>query len=311
MLNLQQLGFFRGVNLGGWFSQCDYHTEHLDNFITQNDMEVISSWGADHVRLPVDYNIFQRKDGLDRVRNAVSMALRSGLHVVLDLHKTEGFSFDDYAESEHGFFENELYQEKFYQIWEMLAEAFSGQPVAFELLNEITDETFLPEWNRIAGIAIQHVRKFAPENLILVGSYNNNSAETVQYLDLPEDEHLLYNLHCYEPLKFTHQGAYWTNAIDPEKRISFAESETSAEYFEQLFSSAIEKAKQNHTVLYCGEYGVIDKVSPEDTLQWFNTIHQVFEQFHIAHCVWTYKGLDFGLTDTRLDSVRKEIFAKF
>ena len=34
---LKELGFYRGVNLGGWMSQCDYSAERLDSFITEPD----------------------------------------------------------------------------------------------------------------------------------------------------------------------------------------------------------------------------------------------------------------------------------
>ena len=54
---MQKYGFYKGINLGGWFSQCDYSDERLDNFITEPDFEKVASWGADHVRIPVDYNV--------------------------------------------------------------------------------------------------------------------------------------------------------------------------------------------------------------------------------------------------------------
>ena len=31
-------GFVRGVNLGGWLSQCGYEKEHLETFITEKDL---------------------------------------------------------------------------------------------------------------------------------------------------------------------------------------------------------------------------------------------------------------------------------
>ena len=52
---------------------------------------------------------------------------------------------------------------------------------------------------------------------------------------------------------------------------------------------------------------MINKVSPEDTLEWFKTIHSVFEKHQIARCAWSYKEMDFGLADARLNSVREEI----
>jgi len=309
VLNLKEKGFYKGINLGGWFSQCDYSNERLDSFITEKDFAQIAEWGADHVRIPVDYNVLEREDGFARIDRAVALCDAYHLHVVLDLHKTAGFSFDTYSEQEHGFFENETYQERFYQLWERIAEHYGEQSerIAFELLNEVTEKKYLTTWNEIVRTCIQRIRRIAPDTLIFVGSYWNNSPEAVKDLNAPYDDNIIYNMHCYEPLKFTHQGAYWTEAINPEQRFSFSESNITEHYFEQLFSSAIAKAQKHRTALYCGEYGVIDRVSPEDTVKWFQTIHNVFEKYGIARCAWNYKEMDFGLSDARMTCVRKEI----
>jgi aryl-phospho-beta-D-glucosidase BglC (GH1 family) len=92
---LREKGFYKGVNLGGWMSQCDYSRERLDGFIDENDFKTIASWGADHVRLPVDYDVAElMEDGIARIRRAVDTAKRCGLNVMLDLHKAPGYSFD-------------------------------------------------------------------------------------------------------------------------------------------------------------------------------------------------------------------------
>ena len=50
-------GFEKGINLGGWLSQWDLtDREHLETFITEQDIQDIRAMGADHVRLPVDYS---------------------------------------------------------------------------------------------------------------------------------------------------------------------------------------------------------------------------------------------------------------
>lgn len=312
---LKDKGFYKGINLGGWFSQCDYSEDRLNNFITENDFRIISEWGTDHVRIPFDYNIIEDKNGnwiesgFARLADAVKLSRKYGMNVVLDLHKTAGFSFDYYGESESGFFDSEKYQERFYKLWEQMAQRFGNDPdhIAFELLNEVTDEDFIGAWNRIAHTCIERIRRFAPDTLILVGSYNNNSAATVFALDPPYDDKVVYNMHCYEPLKFTHQGAYWTNAIVPEERLSYEESECSEEYFEKLFSTAIQKAEKYGAELYCGEYGVIDVVGPEDTLKWLKCINSVFEKHGIGRAIWSYKEMDFGITSEHLNSVRGDI----
>ena len=78
-------------------------------------------------------------------------------------------------------------------------------------------------------------------------------------------------------------------------------------YFEERFASAIEAAKNNNTELYCGEYGIIDVVSPEDTVKWYKAINQVLEAHNIPRAAWSYKEMDFGLSDARMDGVRDEL----
>ena len=78
-------------------------------------------------------------------------------------------------------------------------------------------------------------------------------------------------------------------------------------YFEKVFAPAVEAAAQRGTALYCGEYGVINLANPEDTLKWYRLIHEAFERFGIARCAWSYKEMDFGLSDPHYDGVRDEL----
>ena len=110
-----------GINLGGWFSQCEHTSEHYDTFICRDDIRRISEWGFDHLRLPVDYDLVEDAegsyfpDGFDRIQQVIDWCGEYGLNMVLDLHKTYGFSFDD-SEEESGFFENAAYQERFLTV---------------------------------------------------------------------------------------------------------------------------------------------------------------------------------------------------
>lgn len=308
------IGFKKGVNLGGWFSQCDYSVNTMTNFITEADIKKILTWGVDHVRIPVDYNVLENEDGsisnegFNYYDKGVSLCLKHGLNVVIDLHKTRGFSFD-FGEKESGFFDSKDLQENFYTLWEEIARRYGTlkDRVAFELLNEITDKELIGKWNEISYECIKRIRKIAPETVLLVGSYWNNSVSAVKDLAAPYDDRVVYNFHCYEPMLFTHQGATWTPAIQPEKRMRYDESESSIGYFTEMFANAVEAAKSNNTVLYCGEYGVIDCVTPEDTLKWYKTINSVFNIFGISRCAWNYKKMDFGLSEKHLEKVINEL----
>lgn len=306
-------GFTKGVNLGGWLSQCDYSIERLTHFITEEDIKTISSWGVDHVRLPIDYNIVQNEDGtinavgFGYINHALEMCEKYGLNTVIDLHKTAGYSFDK-GENENGFFTRSEYQERFYCLWEEFAKRYgNSDKIAFELLNEITDKKFSAEWNRIAHECIKRIRTIAPDTVILVGGYWNNSAAAVKDLDMPYDDKVVYNFHCYEPMLFTHQGATWVDKMDPDMRLAYSESDWDSQQFIDSFSEAFETAQKNGTVLYCGEYGVIDKATKEDTLRWYKDINAAFEHYGISRCAWSYKQMDFGLSDERLISIIEEL----
>ena len=311
---MKRYGFYRGVNLGGWMSQCDYSLERLNNFITEKDIAAITSWGVDHVRLPLDYNVLENENGtykpenFARIAKAYDWCRANGLNMVLDLHKTAGYSFD-VGEKEAGFFDSATYQERFYRLWEEIARNFGqhSDHIAFELLNEVTDPGFIGAWNRISLECIRRIRVIAPDALILVGSYWNNSADAVKDLAAPADSRVIYNFHCYSPMPFTHQGAPWVPALDQSARPSFDESGIPANFFDKAFASAIRAAEENNTCLYCGEYGVIDRATPEDTVKWYRTIHSTFEKYGISRCAWSYKQMDFGLSDSRLDGVRDQL----
>ena len=333
-------GYRKGVDLGGWFSQCDYSEERYREFIREEDFAVIRSWGADHVRIPVDYDLLENENGgysesgFAHLARALGYAREAGLNAIIDLHKTAGFSFDP-DEQENGFFDSEKYQERFFRLWEEIAGRFGNDPehIAFELLNEVTEENYMPAWNRIAAECIRRIRVHAPETPILVGGYWHNSALSVKAIDIPDDEHLVYNFHCYEPLIFTHQGAYWMPTMDRDFRIdvtaSFGEMEKasgqmlgphssglerypadtklSADYFIAFFAEAVRAAEKRGVPLYCGEYGVIDRVPPEQALVWYRLIHEAFEHYGIGRAAWSYRQMDFGLSDTRMDPVREEL----
>ena len=338
-------GFMHGVNLGGWFSQCNHTEERYDTFITEEDFKTISAWGLDHIRLPIDYELVENTEGAplekgyERIRQAAQWCKKYNLNMILDLHKTAGYSFDiGYKES--GFFDSDALQERFYKLWERLAQNFAtifdgtDREICFELLNEVTDQSYCKKWNAIAKNCIERIRKIAPTTKILVGSYWNNSLASVKDLDAPYDENIVYNFHCYEPLLFTHQGASWVGPnMNPDFRLplksKFADyivktsekvgqigtafgafspdATVNVDYFETIFAEAVKIAEDRNVLLYCGEYGAIDKATPEDTLEWYKLISTVFNNHGIGRAAWSFRQMDFGLSDARLDGIRSEL----
>lgn len=328
-------GYIKGVNLGGWLSQCPHTIERYETFITEEDIAKIASWGCDHIRLPVDYELLENHDGVQTeygisyIQRAVDWCGKHGLNMIIDLHKAPGFFF---THEHNPFFEEESVRERFYKIWERLATAFGkySDRVAFELLNEITDPSYCDPWNEYSNVAIKRIRAIAPDTYILVGQYWHNSVSTVKHIAPPADDKIVFNFHCYEPMLFTHQGASWTKGMPRDLNMEYPATKEeyirvsresgfwssvnnmpldalSPEFFEWLFESAIAHAEKHNAPLYCGEYGVFDRADLESELRWYADIHAVFEKYGIGRAAWSYKQMGFGLIGERIEPVQEKL----
>ena len=334
-------GFMHGVNLGGWLSQYGEPSgRHFDTFITASDIAQIAALGLDHVRLPVDYSVVEDEAGnpLEAGYGYIDRCVRwcgeNGLNLLLDLHRTFGYTFDPTVQDvdKEAFFRDPQMQARFFALWRRLAQRYGSNPrVAFDLLNEVVSPNVTEEWNGIAGRAVGIIREYAPDAWIVIGGVGYNHVTSVPLLRPPVDGRIVYNFHCYEPMAFTHQKAPWL-AYMPKDRtmdypISLAEYERLAaplgigtplpaenrpaafgpDFFDRLFAPAVRYAAANGAPLYCGEYGVIDQAPPEASLRWLRDITAVMDRYGVGRALWTYKNMDFGLNEAHYDAVRADM----
>ena len=334
-------GFQKGVNLGGWISQFkEYNLNHFASFITEKDIAYISSLGFDHVRVPVDYNVLEDEEGNERaggfryLEDCRQWCEKHGLNMLIDLHECYGYSFDPLKKDmdRRKFFYDEALQARFFALWEKIARRFAAYPrqVAFEPLNEVVLFEVKDAWNTVLTKYIKLIRSIAPDSYIVVGGVFYNSVMTVQDLRVPVDSKIVYNFHCYEPIVFTHQGAYWQDTMPLDFRIGYPRSveeyrkkhkeiyhdtdgavfmdglgEMGVGFFERIFEPAIRKAEQDGVALYCGEYGVIDKADNDSKIRWLEDIHTAFRKHGIGRALWNYKEKDFGFVDPSFESVKQ------
>ncbi|MCR5323844.1 MAG: glycoside hydrolase family 5 protein [Lachnospiraceae bacterium] len=335
-------GFEKGVNLAGWFSQCDeLSKEHIQNYILDEDLERIAGWGCDHVRLPIDHSLFVDKNGnfkdsgFEYAAWAIERCRSKNLNAVIDLNKVDGFAFD-LDEIHRGFFDSILLQEKFYELWERIAQKFGKFPqnVAFELLSDITDDKYSSVWNNIIRHSVSRIRYYAPFTIIIFGGCRYNSCTTVYALPNISDKFIAYTFHFNAPLLFTHQGAHWMSQMPLDFRYSYEhtygeyiektmeifgtrtgfndfsrdpDSIIDEHYFEDRIEQAIAVASDRNKFLYCGEYGVIKNAKAEEALKWYKAVNSAFSKYNIARAAWCYKGMDFGISDQEYAPVIDEL----
>ena len=122
-------GFRKGINLGGWLSQSSLKKEHLDTFITKEDIKQIAEWGLDHVRLPIDYTLLQDKKGaavetgFEYIDRCLQWCDEYNVNLIIEIHKIYGYYFLD-GETDEGFFHNEKVIMRFINVWISIAKRY-------------------------------------------------------------------------------------------------------------------------------------------------------------------------------------------
>lgn len=330
--------FKAGINLGGYLSQCEHTYAHYRDFIKKEDIERIAGWGFDHIRIPIDYNVFEteegeaKEEGFALVEQVLDWAREAGLNSIVDLHKAYGYDFNNAGTQANMLFSDEGCQQRFLTLWQRIAKRFADRPdVAFELLNEVVETEAAGPWNRLIKRAIAAIRKYAPDRTIIYGGIMWNSFSTLKLLEKPEDKNVIWTFHMYEPHFFTHQKAHWIKYMPkdistpypaateyygkmalkygrPDDPVLFAGCpEMGKGFFQWVVDEAVEAAEKNGVPLYCGEFGVIDQAPVEDTLRWFRDVEDVFRCNSIGWALWTYKKMDFGLLEEHYSPVREDL----
>lgn len=329
----------RGINFGGYLSQCEHSLEHYKTFISEDDVKRVAEWGFDHIRLPIDYEVLEDENanenpqGIAFVDRMVKWCQDYNLDVVLDLHKAYGYDFNDAGNTDkNNLFTSESLKKRFVDLWSRLAKRYGRfENVAFELLNEVVEEENADLWNGLINETVQAIRVYAPETPIIYGGIQWNSARTLKLLDIPQDKNVIYTFHMYEPLIFTHQKAYWVPNMPMDTDILYPQS---MEYYKkvskligdkgkdvvvsncedigkpfliEMVKEAVDAANNAGVRLYCGEFGVIDRAPVEDTLRWFEDIMDVFKKYNIHCAVWSYKKMDFGISDEHYAPISEKL----
>jgi len=319
----------RGVNMGGWFSQIDAiqekdpggfpgDQEHMRTFLGTDDFRRVRSWGFDHVRLPVDWqNLFDPsvrplEDVLLLLDQAVEGILSQGLQVILDLHKCPGHDFHSGISEKQAFFTDPDMRRDCLRVWSVLGERYGHRPgVLLELLNEpVAPDS--DTWNVVKDELAAHLRRIAPNATLVVGSNLWSNASEFAHLTPVDDDNILYSVHLYTPVIFTHQSAPWLDHPVFRERRAYPgdyqipddggsrlpvekgrwDKDRLARHLEHVFAF-----REKHGVAVdCNEFGVyMGGPDRRSQLNWMTDVLDLFTEHGVGWSYWNYKNLDFGL----------------
>ncbi|MCD8490073.1 MAG: glycoside hydrolase family 5 protein [Desertifilum sp.] len=328
-----------GINLSHWFAQSsNYSDTRLNSFITQTDLATIKSLGFNHVRLPVDPILLLNEGNpsdlnahyLQHLDRALNLILNNDLAVIVDLHPNS--SFKERLAKDDGFVA------QISQFWGSFAQHlshFDPERLFLEVLNEPSFNWYLSEnpverWDWVQNQLIDSIRVHAPQHTILATGHDWNNIEGLLQLTPIADPNVIYSLHFYEPIVFTHQGTNWVHEhlsyirnlpygvddddceqvlsqISLQKAVDLAYGYCQEEWDRDKIKARIATLaawKQAHQVrVVATEFGASRFwVNPEDRFAWTQDVRSVLEEYNMGWTLWDYTG-NFALAP-KTDGIR-------
>lgn len=254
---------------------------------------IIRKGGFDFIRLVLQ--AFDHMDAANRLDpkwlttldRVVKQASAAGLSVIIDEHDFNKCSDDPDACAP-----------KLKAFWQQIGERYRSAPnsVLFELLNEPHGKLDAEHWNALLAQIIPVVRASNPQRTLVIGPTNWNSLAKLGDLRLPANDHnILVTFHYYEPFRFTHQGAPWSDNRDlhdvpltpaDEARIR-ADLDTVAAW-----------SKAHARPVLLGEFGAYDKsgIPIADRARYVTTVRRAAESHGFPWAYWQFDS-DFIVYD--------------
>lgn len=320
----------RGFNLVGWLDRSNARRPSTAL------LGSLRRLGFSHVRLPVDGELLTLdlntasavEARLAELDNALGTLLALGYAVSVDMHPSASFNELHVASPETGHARLEA-------VWRAVAERLRSQPpgrVFVELLNEpaIDPDTWWMQAERLAGV----IREILPDHTLIVGAAGFERIEPLVERRPLSDPNIVYAVHYYDPMVFTHQGADWMDdgvmkylsavpfpgALDAaplaaairrlqqEGHTAAADALKSAfaepwrpERISRALEAAGEWGRLHRRAIIVNEFGVLGwKAEPEARRRWVSTVRSASERACMGWAYWELDG-GFGFVSEQRD----------
>ncbi|MDZ7372298.1 MAG: glycoside hydrolase family 5 protein, partial [candidate division KSB1 bacterium] len=211
---------WHGFNLLGFFT-----LEWSNDGYYESDFQMISEFGFNFVRLPIDYRIYTKTGDwnsfieakLQQIDRAVEWGQKYGIHVCINLHRAPGYCVNPPStplppNQNVSLWNNASAQQAFAAHWRMFAERYRNVPreaLSFNLVNE-PGNVSAADYVKAVAPAIEAIRAVSPDRIII--------SDAVDYGNARTDPILAYNVvmspHFYNPMQITHYKAEWISGAD-------------------------------------------------------------------------------------------------
>ncbi|WP_419646580.1 glycoside hydrolase family 5 protein [Victivallis vadensis] len=265
--------------------------------ITYDDMKTLNKWNVNLVRAQIsrnwgavgtelDLEEYDRwlAGKLDNLEQAMEWGREFGIKFVIDLHCPPGGRNTQYNMR---MFIDKNYGDHFIEVWKRIAGRFKKHPqlYAYDLINEpVQAVPALPGydyWN-LQRRAAEAVREIDPDTPIMIESNESDRPQTFSYLSPLRMHNIIYKVHMYFPLSYTHQRLNGQGpAITYPGQIEGVM--WNRERIRETLQPVIDFQKRHNCKIYVGEFSAIAWAPGAE--KFLNDCIEVFEELGWD---WTY-----------------------
>lgn len=302
---------------GSWISSSatatQYETAWGNPVTTQDMINSVKAQGFNAIRIPVTYAQHIDANGnideewLDRVQEVVDYCMEAGLYCIINVHHDTGAGDYAWIEANTSVYSSTV--TKYKNLWTQIATRFQDydEKLLFEGYNEMLDSS--DTWNNplsssgytavnsYAQAFVDAVRATGGNNAtrnLVVNTYaaaNNQAA--LNNLTIPTDtveNHIIMEVHVYDPWGFTSPNATWTTMSDTWD--STFEAEVDA-----IMARLAAAASAKGVPVIIGEFGAENKDNDEERGKYAAYFVSAAQQYNIT-CFWWDNGVLSGDGET-------------
>ena len=252
----------------------EFYDAWLDNFVTKQDIDSISSWGFNSVRLPMHFNLFTLPiedepdsntntwldKGFDMVDELLGWCEANELYLILDLHAAPGGQgydqgISDYDTNKPSLWESEQNKIKTIALWGKLAQRYHDKTWigGYDLINEVNWNLNSTELKDMHVRITNEIRKYDNNHILFIEG--NWFANDFTGLTPPWDSNMVYSFH-----------KYWN--VNTTNTIQWV----------------LDMRNVHNVPLWMGESG-------ENSNMWFKEAISLFENNNIGWAWWPWKRI--------------------
>lgn len=325
----------KGINMTNWLEENRVFDGKFK--IDEKDIKLMADNGIKGLRFPIDLDKYVTNrdkfvDGTDKEPTFNDEALFAVLDSFVDWTGKANMSLTiDYHEYDNSYnttsAANPKYATMMANVWKHVAKHYAAnerENIFFELLNEpdmSSGKVTSADWRKAAQEVIDSIRTVDSKHIIIFGDASWYSIDNLAKGKPLNDDKIIYAVHTYDPMEFTHQGASWSNENKTLKNIMFPYDKSkwteysvdfgvtastpkwtadnvknyyrrgSKEFIKSVVYPAKKWAVDNNVPVIINEFGALNSTGDmQSVLNYVTALREISEELQIPLSHWGYTG---------------------